>query len=68
MLRRKRFNLPEGAVNFNIGTLVGSFEKGAGMLDEVANVQGTKGILLGFDRVWGEDSAVDKVEGACSDS
>ena len=42
-------NLPEGAVNFNMGTLVGSFAKVAKMLDEVAAVPGTKGIMMTFD-------------------
>lgn len=42
-------NLPEGAVNFNMGTLVGSYEKIAGLLDEVAEVPGTKGIMMTFD-------------------
>ncbi|WP_369028967.1 MULTISPECIES: pyrimidine utilization protein A [Streptomyces] len=41
--------LPEGAVNFNMGTLVGSYETVARMLDEVAGVSGTKGIMLVFD-------------------
>ncbi|WP_406464477.1 pyrimidine utilization protein A [Streptomyces sp. NBC_01622] len=41
--------LPEGAVNFNMGTLVGSYETVAKMLDEVAEVEGTKGIMLVFD-------------------
>lgn len=41
--------LPEGAVNMNIGTLVGSFEKVAAMLDQAAEVEGTKGLLLIFD-------------------
>jgi pyrimidine oxygenase len=41
--------LPEGAVNFNMGTLVGSYETVAKLLDEVAEVQGTKGIMLVFD-------------------
>ncbi|WP_055526883.1 pyrimidine utilization protein A [Streptomyces graminilatus] len=41
--------LPEGAVNFNMGTLVGSYETVAGLLDEVAAVPGTKGIMLVFD-------------------
>ncbi|KAE8453319.1 hypothetical protein EG329_011386 [Mollisiaceae sp. DMI_Dod_QoI] len=45
----KSINLPEGAVNFNQGTLVGSFEKVAGMLDEIAEMPGTKGIMLTFD-------------------
>lgn len=41
--------LPEGAVNFNMGTLVGSYERVARMLDEIAGVEGTKGIMLVFD-------------------
>ena len=41
--------LPEGAVNFNMGTLVGSYETVAKLLDEVAEVDGTKGIMLVFD-------------------
>lgn len=36
-------------VNINMGTLVGSFEKVAKMLDEIAEVKGTEGILLTFD-------------------
>ncbi|MBF7688129.1 pyrimidine utilization protein A [Acinetobacter rathckeae] len=36
-------------VNINMGTLVGSFEKVAGMLDEISEVKGTEGILLTFD-------------------
>ncbi|KAK4942946.1 hypothetical protein LTR10_017330 [Elasticomyces elasticus] len=45
----KTMILPEGAVNMNIGTLVGSYEKVAAMLDEAASVEGTKGLLLIFD-------------------
>jgi pyrimidine oxygenase len=37
------------AVNLNIGTLVGSYENVARMLDEVAAVPGTGGVLLTFD-------------------
>lgn len=40
---------PEGAVNMGMGTLVGSYAKVASMLDEVAAVPGTKGIMLTFD-------------------
>jgi pyrimidine oxygenase len=36
-------------VNFNMGTLVGSYESVARMLDEIAGVDGTKGIMLVFD-------------------
>ena len=32
-----------------MGTLVGSFENVASMLDEIAEVQGTDGVLLTFD-------------------
>jgi pyrimidine oxygenase len=45
----KSINLPEGAVNFNMGTLVGSYAKIAEMLDGVAALPGTKGIMLVFD-------------------
>jgi len=41
--------LPEAAINLNMGTLVGSYEAVARMLDEAATVPGTKGILLVFD-------------------
>ncbi|MBP0464948.1 pyrimidine utilization protein A [Roseomonas sp. PWR1] len=36
-------------VNFNMGTLVGSYAKVAAMLDEVAAMPGVKGIMLTFD-------------------
>ena len=49
----KTINLPEGAVNFNMGTLVGSYEQVAKMLDEVAELPGTKGIMLTFDDFLG---------------
>jgi pyrimidine oxygenase len=39
----------ESGVNMNIGRLVGSYENVARMLDEVAAVPGTKGIMLTFD-------------------
>ncbi|OIQ32537.1 MAG: pyrimidine utilization protein A [Alphaproteobacteria bacterium MedPE-SWcel] len=42
-------NLPEGAVNFNMGTIVGSYETCARLLDEAASVAGVKGIMLTFD-------------------
>ena len=44
----KSINLPEGAVNFNMGTLVGSYAKVAALLDELAEVPGTKGVMLTF--------------------
>jgi pyrimidine oxygenase len=45
----RRINLPEGALNFNMGTLVGSYASVAAMLDEAASIEGTKGIMLVFD-------------------
>ncbi|KAA9157771.1 pyrimidine utilization protein A [Amycolatopsis acidicola] len=45
----KTISAPEGAVNFNMGTLVGSYETVARMLDEVAELDGIKGIMLTFD-------------------
>ena len=45
----RHMNLPDSAVNFNMGTLVGSFASVARMLDEAAGVPGTKGIMLTFD-------------------
>ena len=41
--------LPEGAVNLNMGTIVGSYESVARMLDEAASVEGTSGLMLVFD-------------------
>ncbi len=40
---------PTSAVNINMGTLVGSYAHVAKMLDEVATVPGTEGVLLTFD-------------------
>jgi pyrimidine oxygenase len=40
---------PTSAVNINMGTLVGSYANVARMLDEVATVEGTQGVLLTFD-------------------
>lgn len=40
---------PTSAVNINMGTLVGSYASVARMLDEVATVPGTEGVLLTFD-------------------
>ncbi|WOI58023.1 pyrimidine utilization protein A [Palleronia sp. LCG004] len=45
----RHINLPEGAVNFNMGTLVGSHESVARMLEEVAGIDGVKGIMMTFD-------------------
>ncbi len=40
---------PEGAINFNMGTLVGSYAHVAKMLDEAATMPGVKGLMLTFD-------------------
>jgi pyrimidine oxygenase len=40
---------PTSAVNINMGTLVGSYASVARMLDEIAAVPGTGGVLLTFD-------------------
>ncbi|MBD0786430.1 pyrimidine utilization protein A [Vibrio sp. Y2-5] len=40
---------PTSAVNINMGTLVGSYETVARLLDEVDEVEGTGGVLLTFD-------------------
>ena len=40
---------PTSAVNLNMGTLVGSYATVARMLDEMAEVPGTEGVLLTFD-------------------
>lgn len=45
----KWISLPEGAVNMNMGTIVGSYASVARMLDEAASVPGTGGIMLTFD-------------------
>jgi pyrimidine oxygenase len=45
----RHINLPEGAVNFNMGTIVGSYATCARLLDEVATIPGAKGIMLTFD-------------------
>jgi pyrimidine oxygenase len=42
-------SLPESAFNLNIGTLVGSYASVARMLDEIAAIPGTKGIMMCMD-------------------
>jgi len=49
----RHINLPEGAINLNIGTFVGSYETVAKLLDEAAAIPGTKGIMLTFDDFLG---------------
>ncbi len=45
----KQYALPEGAINLNMGTLVGSHASVARMLDEMSEVPGLAGVLLTFD-------------------
>ena len=47
----KRISAPEGAINFNMGTLVGSYATVARLLDECATVPATKGIMLDLRRL-----------------
>jgi pyrimidine oxygenase len=45
----RQLSAPEGAVNINMGTLVGSYASVARMLDAMAEVPNTGGVLLTFD-------------------
>ena len=45
----RTINLPEGAVNFNMATLVGSYETVARQIDQVATMPGVKGMMFTFD-------------------
>ncbi|WP_174278233.1 pyrimidine utilization protein A [Sphingomonas bacterium] len=45
----RTLQIPVGAVNTNMGTLVGSYETVANLLDEAAAVPGVKGVMLCFD-------------------
>ena len=45
----RMINLPEGAVNFNMATLVGSHETVARQIDQVAKMPGVKGMMFTFD-------------------
>jgi len=45
----KSMTNPASAVNFNMGTLVGSFATVAALLDELAMVEGVAGVMLTFD-------------------
>jgi pyrimidine oxygenase len=54
---------PTSAVNLNMGTLVGSYERVAAMLDEVADVPGTGGAMLTFDDfLVGVDRFADRIQ------
>ena len=45
----RAYALPEGAINLNIGTLIGSYASVARMLDEMAEIPGVAGAMLTFD-------------------
>ena len=45
----RQYSLPEGAINLNMGTLIGSYATVARMLDEMSEVPGLAGVLLTFD-------------------
>jgi pyrimidine oxygenase len=45
----RTITLPEGAVNFNMATLVGSYETVARQVDQVAAMPGVKGLMFTFD-------------------
>ncbi|UUX94433.1 pyrimidine utilization protein A [Aquabacterium sp. J223] len=54
---------PTSAVNINMGTLVGSYETVARLLDEVAEVPGCEGVLLTFDEfVQGVDTFGSRIQ------
>ncbi|NML92888.1 pyrimidine utilization protein A [Novosphingobium olei] len=59
----RHINLPEGAINFNIGTFIGSHATVARLLDEAASIPGTKGIMLTFDDfLQGLDEFAERVQ------
>ncbi|PRY17474.1 pyrimidine utilization protein A [Kineococcus rhizosphaerae] len=59
----RTISLPEGAVNFNMGTLIGSYENVARMLDELATVPGLAGVMLTFDDfVAGVDAFGERIQ------
>ena len=45
----KQVGDPDGAINLNMGTLIGSAASVAQMLDEVAAIPGVEGVLITFD-------------------
>jgi len=45
----RQYALPEGAINLNMGTLIGSYASVARMLDEYSEVPGLAGVMLTFD-------------------
>ena len=54
---------PVSMVNLNMGTLVGSFERVAAMLDEMEAIDGLKGVMLCFDDfVQGMDDFGERIQ------
>lgn len=54
---------PTSPVNINMGTLVGSYETVAALLDEIADVPGTEGAMLVFDDfIEGVDRFADRIQ------
>jgi pyrimidine oxygenase len=50
-------------INFNMGTLVGSYASVARMLDEAAAMPGVKGIMLTFDEfILGLDASGNRIQ------
>ena len=45
----RTITLPEGAINLNMATLVGSYETVARHLDEAARIPGVEGLMFTFD-------------------
>jgi pyrimidine oxygenase len=45
----RTISLPEGAVNINMATLIGSYETVARQVDKVADMPGVKGMMFTFD-------------------
>jgi len=54
---------PTSAVNINMGTIIGSFATVARLLDEVASVPGTEGVMLVFaDFLVGVDQFAERIQ------
>ncbi len=54
---------PASAVNFNMGTVVGSYATVAKMLDELATVEGVAGVMLTFDDfILGMDAFGERIQ------
>lgn len=64
----KTINLPEGAINLNTGTLVGSRETIARHIDEVAEMPGVRGMMFTFDEFERACATSARRCGRCSSS